>query len=149
MFSWYPRPPLDYPYYWVILDPKSKEDKVKVTNLKNSPKFQFFQFRNKHHTQHTLSSSLIRCANMKWMQQVLFKIQSGHDSVHRWRDGQGETSIHPFQLRWSGGFNFITGNIDHLTMLQVMAYSCQTTLNHRTPCIKYFFTCPTFKTFHL
>ena len=25
-----------------ILDPKSKEDKVKVTNLKNSPKFRFF-----------------------------------------------------------------------------------------------------------
>ena len=31
-------PPHDCPYYWVILDPKSKEDKVKVTNLKNSPK---------------------------------------------------------------------------------------------------------------
>ena len=29
--------------YWVILDPKSKEDKVKVTNLKNSPKFQIFE----------------------------------------------------------------------------------------------------------
>ena len=25
--------------YWVILDPKSKEDKIKVTNLKNLPKF--------------------------------------------------------------------------------------------------------------
>ena len=35
----YPPPPHDYPYHWVILDPKSKEDKVKVTNLKNSPKF--------------------------------------------------------------------------------------------------------------
>ena len=33
------RTPHDYPYHWVILDPKSKEDKVKVTNLKNSPKF--------------------------------------------------------------------------------------------------------------
>ena len=31
-----------YPYYWVILDPKSKEGKVKVTNLKNSSKFQSF-----------------------------------------------------------------------------------------------------------
>ena len=37
-----PPPPHDYPYYWVILDPKSEEDKVKVTNLKNSPKFQIF-----------------------------------------------------------------------------------------------------------
>ena len=30
------------PYYWVILDPTSKEDKVKDTNLKNLPKFQIF-----------------------------------------------------------------------------------------------------------
>ena len=38
-----PLPPHDYPFHWVILDPKSKEDKVKVTNLKNSPKFQIFE----------------------------------------------------------------------------------------------------------
>ena len=38
-FWGYPPPPHDYPYHWVILDPKSKEDKVKFTNLKNSPKF--------------------------------------------------------------------------------------------------------------
>ena len=31
-FWGYPPPPHDYPYHWVILDPKSKEDKVKVTN---------------------------------------------------------------------------------------------------------------------
>ena len=42
-------PPHDHPYHWVILDPKSKEDKVKPTNLKNSPKFW---------------SCLIRCANI-------------------------------------------------------------------------------------
>ena len=39
-FWGYPPPPHDYPLYWVKLDPKWKEDKVKVTNLKNSPKFQ-------------------------------------------------------------------------------------------------------------
>ena len=108
-FWGYPQPPHDYPYYWVILDPKSKEDKVKVTNLKNLPKFQKFKFWNKHYTRHTFWSCLIRCANMKWIRRVLLKIQSGHDSVHRrtdgrtdrWTDGQGETSIPPFQLRWS------------------------------------------------
>ena len=42
-FWGYPLPPHDYPYYWVILDLKSKEDKVKVTNLKNSPKFLNFE----------------------------------------------------------------------------------------------------------
>ena len=96
-----PPPPHDYPFYWVILDPKSEEDKVKVTNLKNSPKFQ-----NKHYTQHTFWSCLMRCANMKWIQQVLLKMQSVHDSVHRRTDVQGETSIPPFQLRWSGEYNW-------------------------------------------
>ena len=52
---------------------------------------------------HTFWSCLIRCANMKWIWWVLLKIQSGHDSVHRRTDGQGDTSIPPFQLRWSGG----------------------------------------------
>ena len=72
----------------IILDPKSKEDKVKVTNLKNSPKFQIFEFRNKHYARHTFWSCLIRFANMKWIRWVLLKIQSGHDSVHRRTDGQ-------------------------------------------------------------
>ena len=102
-FWGYPPTPNDYPYHWVILDPKSKEDKVKVTNLKNSPKFQIVEFWNGHYTRHTFWSCLIRCANMKWILWVLLKIQSGHDSVHRWTDGQGDTSIPHFQLRLSGG----------------------------------------------
>ena len=106
-FWGYPQPPRDYPYHWVILDPKSKEDKVKVTNLKNLPKFQIFEFWNAHYTRHTLWCCSIRCANMKWIRWVLLKIQSGHDSVHRRTDGQGDTSIPPFQLRWSRGYNNI------------------------------------------
>ena len=110
-FWGYPPPPHDYPHHWVILDPKSKEDKVKVTNLKNSPKFQIVEFWNGHYTRHTFWSCLIRCANMKWIRWVFLKIQSGHDSVHRRTDGrtdrrtdgQGDTSIPPFQLRWSRG----------------------------------------------
>ena len=98
--------------YWVILDPKSKDDKVKVTNLKILPKFQFFKFWNKHYTRHTVRSCLIRCANMKWIRRVLLKIQSGHDSVHRRTDGQtdGRTDrwtkwnqYTPIQLRWKEG----------------------------------------------
>ena len=107
-FWGYPPPPHDYPYHWVILDPKSKEDEVKVANLKNSPKFQIFEFRNGHYTRHTFWSCLIRCANMKWIRWVLLKIQSGHYSVHRRTDGQGDTSIPPFQLRWIGGINITT-----------------------------------------
>ena len=45
-----PPPPHDYPYYWIILDPKSKQDKVKVTNLKNLPKVQILEFWNKLYT---------------------------------------------------------------------------------------------------
>ena len=105
-FWGYPPPPHDYPYHWVILDPKSKEDKVEVTNLKNSPKFQIFEFWNRHYMRHIFFSCLIRCANMKWIRWVLLKIQSGHDFVHRRTDGQGDTSIPPFQLRWSGGYNY-------------------------------------------
>ena len=72
---------------------KSKEDKVKVTNLKNSPKFQIFEFWNGHYTRHTFWSCLIRCANMKWIRWVLLKIQSGHDSVHRRTGGQTDKVI--------------------------------------------------------
>ena len=68
--------------YWVILDPKSKEDKVKVTNLKNLPKLHFFEFWNKLYRRHTF------CANMKWVRRVLLKMQMGHTSVHKRTDGR-------------------------------------------------------------
>ena len=90
-FWGYPPPPHDYPYHWVILDPKSKEDKVKVTNLKNSPKFQIFVFWNKHYMQHTFC-----IVEYCWGYRA--------DTILS-TDGQGETSIPPFQLRWSGGYN--------------------------------------------
>ena len=78
---------------------------VKITNLNNLPKFQIVEFLNKHYTWHIFWSCVIRFANIKWIWQVLLKIQSRHDSVHRRTDGQGETSIPPFQLRWSGGYD--------------------------------------------
>ena len=97
-----PQPPHDYPYHWVILDPKSKEDKVKVTNSKNSPKFQIVEFWYKYYMRHTFGSCLIRCANMKWIRWALLKIQSGHDSIHRQTDRQTDKvkSVYP-------PFNFI------------------------------------------
>ena len=52
-FWGYPLLPHDYPYYWFILDPKSKQDKVNVTNLKNLPKVQIFKYqKEKHYMQH-------------------------------------------------------------------------------------------------
>ena len=104
-----PPPPHDYPYHWVIhTGSQVKRRQSQVTNLKNSPKFQIYEFWYKLKKRHTFWSCLIRCANMKWIWWVLLKIQSWHDSVHRWTDGQSETSIPPFQLRWSGGYNKVT-----------------------------------------
>ena len=107
-----PPPPHDYPYFWFIPDPKSKQDKVKVTNLKIPQIFKFWNFAKKHCMRHTFWSCLIRCVNMKWIWLVLWKLQSGHDSIHRWTDrlmdgqtdGRLETSTPPFQLRWSTGY---------------------------------------------
>ena len=48
-----------------------------------SCKFKEFAKIAKHYTGHTFWSCLIRCANMKWIRQVLLKIQSGNDSGHR------------------------------------------------------------------
>ena len=81
-----PLPSHDYPQFWFILDPKSKQDKVEVTNLKKLPKFQFLKFHYEPCTRHTFRSCLIRCVNMKWIWLVLWKIQSGHNSVHRRTD---------------------------------------------------------------
>ena len=102
---------------------KSKEDKVKVTSLKNSPKFQFFKFWNKHYTRHTFSSCLIRWANMKWIRQVLLKIQRGHNSVHRRTDGQMDKvkPVYPsFNFIEAGGITRVMLN----TEVPSAAYIC-------------------------
>ena len=98
-FWGYPPPPHTIESYW---SPSQKKTKSKLQILKISQNFEFW---NRLSTWHTLWSCLIRCANMKWIRWVFLKIQSGHDSVHRRTDGQGDTSIPPFQLRWSGGIN--------------------------------------------
>ena len=86
--------------YWI---PRQKKTKSKLQIKKIRQNFKIFEFQNGHYTRHTFWSCLIRCANMKLIRWVLLKIQSGHDSVHRRTDGQGDTSIPPFQLRWNGG----------------------------------------------
>ena len=91
-FWGYPPPPHDYPYHWVILDPKSEEDKVKVTNLKISPK---------------LDVQIWNGSDEYCWRYRADTILSTDGQMDRWTDGQGETSIPPFQLCWSGGYNNI------------------------------------------
>ena len=103
-FWGYPPPPHDYPYHWVILDPKSKEDKVKVTNLKNSPKFQIF--KRALHATHLLKLLDKMC---KYEMDPMSIVEDTERTrfcpqTDRWTDGLGDTSIPPFQLRWSGGY---------------------------------------------
>ena len=69
-------------------------------------KIQILKFCNKLYTWHTFWSCLIICINMKWIQQVLLKIQSGQDSIHRQTDGQTTWNQYtPFQLCWIGGYD--------------------------------------------
>ena len=67
----YPPPPHDYPYQWLTSDPKSKQDKVKVTHFKKLPKIQFLKFYKKLQTRHTFWGCLVPCINMKWIQPEL------------------------------------------------------------------------------
>ena len=60
-FWGYPPWPHDHPYYCFILDPKSEQDKVKVTNLKNLPKFKIFYLL---YTRHNLLKFLDKMC--KW-----------------------------------------------------------------------------------
>ena len=81
-----------------ILDPKSKHDKVKVTNLKNLPKLQLFSFWKKIYTWHTFWSCFIRYVNMKWIRPEDTewpRFCPQMDRRTRWNQ------YTPLQLRWT------------------------------------------------
>ena len=65
-----------------ILDPKSKQDKVKATNLKNLPKVHFCQFRLLFHATHLLM-----------LVDDMYKYETDPASIAKDTGGQGETSI--------------------------------------------------------
>ena len=77
--------------YWIPSQKKTKS-KLQIYRINQI----FLKFLNKHYTRHTISNCLIRCANMEWIRQVLLKIQSGYDSVHRRTDGQADR-----RTRWN------------------------------------------------
>ena len=95
-----PPRPHDYPHYWVKLDPKSKEDNVKFTNLKNLPKF--------HNTPSKVAWSDVQIWNGSdkyWWRYRADTILSADGWTDGQTNGRHETSIPPFQLHWSGGYN--------------------------------------------
>ena len=100
----YPLLPHDYLHYWFLSDPKSNDDKVKSYKFQNFVKNSEFGALWKYKFTIHLLKLLDKIINMKWIQQVLLKIQSGHNSIHRQTDGwmDGPTSIPPFNFIEAG-----------------------------------------------
>ena len=98
----YPPTPQYYPYYWFILDPKSKQD-VKFTNLKNLPKTSIVWILNKSAT-HLLKLLDKICkyemdptSIVEYTERTRFRPQT--DRRTNW---QSETSISPFNFVEAG-----------------------------------------------
>ena len=95
--------PHDYRYHWFILDPKSKLDKVKVTNFKNLPKLPIFKFWKKAlHATHLLKLLANMCkyekdptSAVEDTEQTPFCPQT--DRQTRWNQ------YTPLQLYWAEG----------------------------------------------
>ena len=83
------------------------ENKTK-SKLQICQKFEFWNFAKRLYTWHTFWSCLIRCENIKCIQlvHVLWKLQSGQDSVHRRTDRKTDDVkpvYPPFHLVEAGG----------------------------------------------
>ena len=95
---------------------KSKEDKVKVTNLTNSPKLQnFWILKRASHATHLLKLLDKMC---KYEMDPMSIVEDTERTrfcpqTDRRTDGQGDTSIPPFQLRWSGGYNYMQHTLSY------------------------------------
>ena len=84
-------PPHNYPYYWFILYPKSKQHKVKFTNLKNLTKL---LLDNMCKYEMDLASIVEDTGQSRFCPQVDRRVDGR-------TDGHGKTSIPLSQLRWS------------------------------------------------
>ena len=118
-------------------DPKSKQDKVKVTNFIIFSKVQLLKFCKKLHTWHTFWSCLIRCVNMKYIQPELQVLQSGH----RMRDGrtEGVKPIYPQQLCCAGDIMINDGWVRKL-FLKIWTYLTAWIHNSKFPEVKFYKT---------
>ena len=111
----YPQPPHDYPYYWFISDPKSKQDKVKITNL---PKIQFVKnFAKTLNATHLLKQLNKMCkyemdlaSTVEVTERTRFCPQMDGQNDGRTSWNQYAPTSH-FQLHWSGGCNNIPSPI--------------------------------------
>ena len=121
-FWGYPPPSHDYPYYGVILDIKSKEDKVKVTNKKKK----IAKITNVWILKQTLHATHIVKLLVKMCKYEMDPTSIVEDT-ERTRfcpqtDRQGETSIPHFQLRWVTKFR-----IPYDTVMSLLEAPCAKT----------------------
>ena len=146
----YPQPPHDYPYYWFISDPKSKQDKVKITNL---PKIQFVKnFAKTLNATHILKQLNKMCkyemdlaSTVEVTERTRFCPQMDGQNDGRTSWNQYAPTSH-FQLHWSGGCNNIPSPISlrnicshvqvqwtfHFTIIQLLAITSQQIFAHGT-----------------
>ena len=94
-FGEYPPPHHDYHTTDWYQTQSQNKTKLKLQFFLNWLKILILEICKKnHYMPNVFGRCLIRCINMKWIQLVLWKIQSGHDSFHRWtyRRTDGQTT---------------------------------------------------------
>ena len=91
-------------------------------------------FKNSN-MRHTSWSWLIRCANMKWIRLVLWKLQSGHDSVHRQMDRRTSFSMNkPTTWCKSGRVSLVSSSCLYKTQPErALAQVCHTRIDALSP----------------
>ena len=102
--------------YWIPRQKKTKS-KLQISRISQNFKFLNFETNITHNTPSEIAWYDVQI--WKGVRGVLLKIQSGHASVHWGTDGQGDTSIPLFQLRWSGGI-IIDGEIYYICLLSIV-----------------------------
>ena len=96
-FWGYPPLPHDYPYHWVILDFKWKDEISNLWILKRALR-----------ATHLLKLLDKMCKYEMDLMSIVEDTERTRfcPQTDRRTDGQGDTSIPPFQLPWSGGYNY-------------------------------------------
>ena len=81
----------DYPYYWVLLDPKSKENKIKVINWRNLRILQ-----QTLHATHLLKLVDKMCKDEIDLTSIVEDIERTRfcPQTDRWADGQTDGRMH-------------------------------------------------------
>ena len=107
-FWGYPPPPNDYPYHWVYIGSQVKRRQSQSYKFKKFAKISnFWILKRALHATHLLKLLDKMCTYEMDPMSIVEDTERTRfcPQTDRRTDGQGDTSIPPFQLRWSGGYN--------------------------------------------